>query len=229
MLVPSSIDSSSLGELCPSPIKSTDESIQTLTQQIGSSSLLMHSSFGVHRHHSEEIGSNSFSTGPTHRPRRSISSSSGQAHTRHIVCPMTTVNHPTEENLNATQEDQGKDSFDDEDELNLAVVIGNEDAQSLRAEVNQENGSLDVAFIDEADLQREQTENAVAIEQEQEDEENRSPMNTTEPLDTNTDVQQTSAMMVSVLMEKSMNKDEDLDDILRRNANRAIRLTDSDV
>ena len=190
----------------------------------------MHSSFGVHRHHSEEIGSQSFSTAaPACRPRRSISSSSGQAHTRHIICPLAT--QPTEENMNVTQEDQNKDSFDDDeeeennhhDELNLAVVDGNEDGQSLRAEhpegLQQENGSLDVAFIDEADLER------LAKQSEQ----SHSPMNTTEPLDSNADAHQTSAMMVSVLMEKSLNKDDELDDILRRNANRAIRLTDSDV
>lgn len=225
MLIPSAIDSSSLGELCPSPIKSTDDSIQTITQQIGSSSLLMHSSFGVHRHHSEEITSQSFSTGTTAtcRPRRSISSSSGQAQTRHILCPITTFAHPEPKEDPQQVKDESYDDEDVEenaDELNLAVVLGNEDAQSLRAETNdplhQENGSLDVAFIDEADLAHQQSADE--------------PMNTTENcLDKPEDPQQTSAMMVSVLAEKSMNQDDELDDILRRNANRAIRLTDSDV
>ena len=217
MLVPSSIDGSSLGELCPSPIKSTDESIQTITQQIGSSSLLMHSSFGVHRHHSDDLASQSF-TATTSRPRRSISSSSGQTQTRHIICPLK--NSPQSEH-------EDFDDDDDDDELNLAVVIGNEDGQSLRGYptdgVNQENGSLDVAFIDEADFERlvhQQTTNEIERDLNQ----SSSSMN----IEIN-DQHQTSAMMVSILMEKSMNKEEDLDEILRRNANRAIRLTDSDV
>jgi hypothetical protein len=192
MLVTSTMDSSSLGELCPSPIKATDDSIQTITHQIGSSSLLMHSSFAVHRHHSDDITNASFSTTTTFRPRRSISSSSGQPQTRHIPCPMNNYSHsvadPSERlehqdidepirdqvDLNGTQNEEG-DSFegDDDDEnnneLNLAVVVGNEDIQSLKGftteQSNNDHGTLDVAFIDETDVERQLQQNA-AVEME---------------------------------------------------------------
>ncbi|CAF4168552.1 unnamed protein product, partial [Rotaria magnacalcarata] len=71
-------------------------------------------------------------------------------------------------NLNLTQE-----SYDDEDdianELNLAVVVGHEDIQSLRAflteQTHPENGSLNVAFIDETDVERQKNQ----VENEQRD------------------------------------------------------------
>lgn len=228
-----------------------------LAQEIGSSSLLMHSSFGVHRYHSDEITSTSFTTTTTFRPRRSISSSSGQQQTRHIACQLNNYSHSlANQEDTTTQEyeeqdglqnnamemilthDPQRSSFDagddedDEDEentneLNLAVVDGNEDAHSLRGfhaePTHHENGSLDVAFIDETDSERhlnpDTTMNAVPIEQGQE---------TLVKIDA-TPSPVLSSMTAMVLMEKSMNKEDDLDEILRRNEKREIRLTDSDV
>ncbi|CAF4419547.1 unnamed protein product, partial [Rotaria magnacalcarata] len=71
-------------------------------------------------------------------------------------------------NLNLTQE-----SYDDEDDIanehNLAVVVGHEDIQSLRAfsteQTHPENGSLNVAFIDETDVERQKNQ----VENEQRD------------------------------------------------------------
>ncbi|CAM4852189.1 unnamed protein product, partial [Rotaria magnacalcarata] len=46
--------------------------------------------------------------------------------------------------------------------LNLAVVVGHEDIQSLRAfsteQTHPENGSLNVAFIDETDVERQKNQ-----------------------------------------------------------------------
>jgi hypothetical protein len=178
MLATSTVDSS-FTELSPSPIKAVDDSMQTSTQQLAGTSLLMHSSFGVRRH-SDDVTSSSFTT-TTFRPRRSISSSAGQQQTHHVGCTLNNYSHslPSNQQQNTSDDDehdpqiinihhdltqeQGDDSFnDDEDdmvnELNLAVVDGNEDAQSLKGftieQTNNENGSLDVAFLDEADLDR---------------------------------------------------------------------------
>jgi hypothetical protein len=271
MLATSTVDSS-FTELSPSPIKATDDS----TQQIGGTSLLMHSSFGVHRHHSDDVASSSFTTTTTFRPRRSISSSAGQQQTHHIVCMLNNYSHslpPTNQqqttsdddeheqqikdlNHNLTQE-QREDSFNDDDEditneLNLAVVVGNEDAQSLKGfsteQTNNENGSLDVAFIDETDFERNLSNNkpicenhdvidvqTLNIENNENEtltqtivaERNEEQRNTIEIKDNNN--QELIQSSVPVLVEKPLNKDDDLDEILRRNENRCIRLTDSDA
>jgi len=193
MLATSTVDSS-FTDLSPSPIKSNDDANQPLT----GTSLLMHSSFGVRRH-SDDVTNSSFTTTTTFRPRRSISSSGDQRQTRHVVSMLDHYSQPTkDESFNDDDEDLGN-------ELNLAVVIGQEDNQSLKdssiRQVNQENGSLDVAFIDETEFERNlsnQKTDAAVGEQE-------------------------------VLKEKSLNQNEELEDILKRNENRSIRLTDSDV
>lgn len=228
MLVTSNADTASVGELCPSPIKANDDSVQTLTQQIGSSSLLMHTSFGVHRHNSDDLSSTSFTT-TTFRPRRSMSSNSGQQQTRHIVCRSEVSTNPTD--LNLTQD---KDPFDDEhdaeadeaeaeeentDELNLAVMVANEDAQSLRGFVSEptapENTSLDEAFIDETELER-AAQNLSSSENQNNGERSIEELTKKTP-------------QIPVLTERSLNHEENLDEILRRNESRPIRLTDSDV
>ena len=168
MLATSTVDSS-FTELSPSPIKATNnDSIQISTEQLGGTSLLMHSSFGVRRH-SDDVTSATFTGTTTFRPRRSISSSAGQQQTRHVVCMHNNYSHSlsSQQQQNISDDEQqtkntDQDSFDDDDdivdELNLAVVIGNEDAQSLKGstteQTNNENGSLDVAFIDETDFER---------------------------------------------------------------------------
>jgi hypothetical protein len=244
MLLTSTIGSSSLAQSPPSPIKPTNGSNQSSSQQMGGSSLLMHSSFGVPRRHSDDVVSTSLST-TAYRPRRSISSSGGQQQTRHVVCMLNNYSHslPSKSdddeqeqqtrntqsmpsNLNLTQE-----SYEDEEEisneLNLAVVVGNEDIQSLRAfsteQTNQENGSLNVAFIDETDLERQK----VLIEDEQRDQSNAMDIPTNE----NETLSQTivaNCEQQSIEMQEICQTNE-LDEILRRNENRGIRLTDSDV
>jgi hypothetical protein len=225
----------------------------------------MHSSFGVHRRHSDDVTSTSFTATTTFRPRRSISSSAGQQQTRHVACMLNNYSHslpssnqqqtPSDDdeqakdpNHNLTQ-GQGDDSFNDDDEeivdeLNLAVVVGNEDANSLKGftaeQTNNENGSLDVAFLDEADLERNLSTNKL----------DQGATTTTQPeIQTLNNENETLSKTVvaeqnsieikddkkeeesnePVLVEKVLNKDEDLDEILRRNENRGIRLTDSDV
>lgn len=129
-------------------------------------------------------------------------------------------------NLNLTQE-----SYDDEDdianELNLAVVVGHEDIQSLRAfsteQTHPENGSLDVAFIDETDVERQKNQ----IENDQRDQSNAMDI-------PNNDNETLSQTMVAPGEQQSIEMQDvcqtnDLDEILRRNENRCIRLTDSDV
>jgi hypothetical protein len=261
----------SFTERSPSPIKATDDSMQFSTQQIGGTSLLMHSSFGVHRCHSDDVTNASFTT-TTFRPRRSISSSAGQQQTRHVVCMLNNYSHSfpsnqqqitsdddehNQPNHNLTQ-GQGEDSFDDNDddddianELNLAVVVvGNEDVQSLKGftteQTNNENGSLNVAFIDETDLERNLINNKPIYENDQaisqsdvqllniENNENETLLQTivaernSIEIKDNTN-QQSTQSNGPVLVEKPLNKDDDLDEILRQNENRCIRLTDSDV
>jgi len=259
MLATATVDSS-FTELSPSPIKATDDS----NQHIGGTSLLMHSSFGVHRRHSDDVTSTSFNTTTTFRPRRSISSSAGQQQTRHVVCMLNNYSHslpsssssnqqqtPSDDdeqakdpNHNLTQE-QGDDSFNDDeeemaDELNLAVVVGNEDAHSLKGftteQTNHENGSLDVAFIDETDLERNLSTNKPDQGTSQLDIQTLNNENDTL---SKTIVAERNSIEIKddkkeelnepVLVVKTLNKDEDLDEILRRNENRGIRLTDSDV
>jgi len=234
----------------------------------------MHSSFGVHRCHSDDVNSTSFTTTTTFRPRRSISSSAGQQQTRHAVCMLNNYSHslpsssssnqqqtPSDDdeqakdpNHNLTQE-QGDDSFNDDeeemaDELNLAVVVGNEDAQSLKGFTNEqttnENGSLDVAFIDETDLERNISHTKPICENNDiqiiniENNENETLSQTIIPerneeqrksieIKDNNNNQESIQLNIPVLVEKPINKDDDLDEILRRNENRSIRLTDSDV
>jgi hypothetical protein len=249
---------SSFTELSPSPIKATDDS----NQHMGGTSLLMHSSFGVHHRHPDDVASTSFTTTTTFRPRRSISSSAGQQQTRHVVCMLNNYSHslpssnqqqtPSDDdeqakdpNHNLTQE-QGDDSFNDDeeemtDELNLAVVIGNEDTHSLKGftteQTNNENGSLNVAFIDEADLERNLSTNKSDQGISQSDiqtlnNENET-LSKTIVAERNSieikDNKKEEELNEPVLVEKTLNKDEDLDEILRRNENRGIRLTDSDV
>ena len=202
----------------------------------------MHSSFGVPRRHSDDVVSTSLSA-TAYRPRRSISSSGGQQQTRHVVCLLNNHSHSLPSNHQTTSSDEEDDeeeeeetyhtqtipndlnlsqeSFDDEEEigneLNLAVVDGSEDLQSLRAfpaEATQpEQGTLDVAFIDENDLEQQQ---AKAM-----------------PVDDSSnamDVQQTSTNdTFSQTMMEVDSKTTDLEDILRRSENRCVRLTDSDV
>jgi len=237
----------SFTERSPSPIKATDDSMQLSTQQIGGTSLLMHSSFGVHRCHSDDITNASFTT-TTFRPRRSISSSAGQQQTRHVVCMLNNYSHSlpsnqqqitsdddehNQPNHNLTAE-QGEDSFDDDDdddianELNLAVVVvGNEDAQSLKGftteQTNNENGSLNVAFIDETDLERQK----LLSEDEQRDQSNAMDI-------ANNENDTLSRTIIANCEQQSIEMQDicqtnDLDEILKRNENRCIRLTDSDV
>ncbi|CAF3837034.1 unnamed protein product [Adineta steineri] len=256
MLVASHADSSSLTELSPSPIKAINNSIQITTEQLGGTSLLMHSSFGVRRH-SDDVTSTSF-TGSTFRPRRSISSSGEQQQTRHVVCMLNNYSHSLpNQQLNTSDDDEqhmknsNQESFSDDDEdivneLNLAVVVGNEDGQSLKGftneQINNENGSLDVAFLDEADLERnlsnnnnkttsenEQITTDVQILNSDDHNENETLLQTiivernlSEIKDNNQE------LIVPILVEKQLNKDDELDEILRRNENRCIRLTDSD-
>lgn len=250
MLVTSAVGSSSLSQSPPSPIKPANGSNQSSCQQMGGSSSIMHSSFGVPRRHSDDVVSTSLST-TAYRPRRSISSSGGQQQARHVVCMLNNYSHslPSNQqhntsddeehdeqtrntqsmpsNLNLTQE-----SYDDDDEisneLNLAVVVGNEDIQSLRAfpneQPNQENGSLDVAFIDEADLERQKLQ----MENEQRDQSNVMDIPTNE----NETLSQTivaNCEQQSIEMQDVGQSSNDLDEILKRNENRCIRLTDSDV
>jgi hypothetical protein len=220
----------------------------------------MHSSFGVHRRHSDDVTSTTFTT-TTFRPRRSISSSAGQQQPRHVVCMLNNYSHslpsnqqqtPSDDdeqikdpNHNLTQE-QGENSFNDEDEdedeianeLNLAVVVGNEDAQSLKGEpINNEHGSLDVAFIDDTDLERNLSNNnnnqhdqgITQIDGQILNNENETLSQTIVPERNSIEIKDNQESTVPVLVEKSLNQDEDLDEILRRNENRCIRLTDSDV
>jgi len=249
MLVTSTVGSSSLAQSPPSPIKSINGSNQSSSQQIGGSSLLMHSSFGVSRRHSDDVVSTSLST-TVYRPRRSISSSGGQQQTRHVVCMLNNYSHslPSNQQQNTSDDDEQdqqtrntqsmpsnlnltQDSYEDEEEisneLNLAVVVGNEDIQSLRAfsteQTNQENGSLNVAFIDETDLERQK----ILIEDEQRDQSNAMDI----PMNENETLSQTivaNCEQQSIEMQDICQTNE-LDEILRRNENRGIRLTDSDV
>jgi hypothetical protein len=245
MLVSSSIGSCSLAQSPPSPIKATNNSNQTSSQQVGGSSSLMHSSFGVPRRHSDDVVSTSLST-TIYRPRRSISSSGGQQQTRHVVCALNNYSHslPSNQQQNISDDDEQEqqthntqsmpsnlnftqESYDDEDdmanELNLAVVVGNEDIHSLRGYTTQENGSLNVAFIDETDLERhkilseDEQINAMDI-----------PIMTTEN-ETLTQTLIVNPEQQSIEMQDIDCQTNDLDDILRRNENRCIRLTDSDV
>jgi len=249
MLATSTIGSSSLAQSPPSPIKPTNGSNQSSSQQMGGSSLLMHSSFGVPRRHSDDVVSTSLST-TAYRPRRSISSSGGQQQTRHVVCMMNNYSHslPSNQQQNTSDDDEQEEqtrntqsmpsnlnltqeSYEDEEEisneLNLAVVVGNEDIQSLRAfsteQTNQENGSLNVAFIDETDLERQKH----LIEDEQRDQSNAMDI----PTNDNETLSQTIVAhgeQQSIEMQ-DICQTNDLDEILKRNENRCIRLTDSDV
>lgn len=240
MLASSIVGSTSLAQSPPSPIKHVNGSNPSSSQQMTNSSLLMHSSFGVSRRHSDDVTNNSVST-TGYRPRRSISSSGGQQQTRHVACAMNNYSHslPSNQqantsdddeqnarntqsmpnNLNLTQEsfeDDDEDVVDDEampNELNLAVVVGNEDLQSLRAFPNQEQGSLDVAFIDETDGERAKA-NAMDV-----------PSSENETL-SQTILANTEQQSIEM---QDLAQTNDLDEILRRNENRAIRLTDSDV
>jgi hypothetical protein len=251
MLATSTIGSSSLAQSPPSPIKPTNGSNQSSSQQMGGSSLLMHSSFGVPRRHSDDVVSTSLST-TAYRPRRSISSSGGQQQTRHVVCMMNNYSHslPSNQQQNTSDDDEQEqtardtqsmpsnlnltqESYEDEEEeeeisneLNLAVVVGNEDLQSLRAfatdQTQQENGSLDVAFIDETDLERQK----ILIEEEQQrDQSNAMDIPTNETL-SQTIVAHGEQQSIEM---QDICQTNDLDEILKRNENRGIRLTDSDV
>jgi hypothetical protein len=241
MLATSTMGSSSLAQSPPSPIKPTNGSNHSSSQQMGGSSLLMHSSFGVPRRHSDDVVSTSLST-TAYRPRRSISSSGGQQQTRHVVCMLNNYSHslPSDQQQNTSDDDEhdhqtrdtqsmpsninlSQESYDDEEdisnELNLAVVVGNEDIQSLRAFSTQENGSLNVAFIDETDLERqkllsEDQSNAMDIANNENDTLSRTIIANGE---------QQSIEMQDIC------QTNDLDEILKRNENRCIRLTDSDV
>ena len=256
MLASSIIGSSSLSQSPPSPIKPAHGSNQSSSQQMGGSSLLMHSSFGVPRRHSDDVVSTSLST-TAYRPRRSISSSGGQQQTRHVACVMNNYSHslPSNQQQNTSDDDEPEpntgetqsmpsnlnltqESYDEEEEianeLNLAVVVGNEDLQSLRAfpteQANQENGSLDVAFIDEADLERqkvllEEAEQQQQQQQQQNDQSNAMDIPSNETL-SQTIVAQSEQQSIEM---QEIPQSNDLDEILRRNENRVIRLTDSDV
>jgi hypothetical protein len=215
--------SSSLAQSPPSPIKSN----QSSSQQI------MHSSFGVPRRHSDDVVSTSLST-TAYRPRRSISSSGGQQQTRHVVCMLNNYSHSLPSNQDDDEQDHqtrntqsmpnnlnlSQESFDDDDEeeevsneLNLAVVVGNEDTQSLRAFPNdQPHGSLNVAFIDENDLERQKN----LVE------------NMDIPNETLSQTIVANGEQQSIEMQDICQTNE-LDEILKRNENRSIRLTDSDV
>lgn len=250
MLVTSTVGSASLSQSPPSPIKPTNGSNQSSSQQMGGSSSIMHSSFGVPRRHSDDVVSTSLST-TTYRPRRSISSSGGQQQTRHVVCMMNNYSHslPSSQQQNTSDDDEPDDqtqniqsmpsnlnltqeSYDDEEEianeLNLAVVVGNEDIQSLRAYpteqvANPDNGSLDVAFIDETEVERQK----IPVEIEQRDQSNAMDI-------PNNDNETLSQTIVANNEQQSIEMQDvcqtnDLDEILRRNENRCIRLTDSDV
>jgi hypothetical protein len=236
MLVPSTIGSSSLAQSPPSPIKPSNGSNQSSSQQI------MHSSFGVPRRHSDDVVSTSLST-TTYRPRRSISSSGGQQQTRHVVCMLNNYSHslPSNQQQNTSDDDEqdqqtrntqsmpsnlnlSQESFDDEEEeeisneLNLAVVVGNEDVQSLRAfSTEQTNGSLNVAFIDETDLERQK----ILVENDAMDIPNNDNETLSQTIIANGEQQ-------SIEMQDICQTNE-LDEILKRNENRSIRLTDSDV
>ena len=250
MLASSTIGSSSLAQSPPSPIKPANGSNQSSSQQMGGSSLLMHSSFGVPRRHSDDVVSTSLST-TAYRPRRSISSSGGQQQTRHVVCLMNNYSHslPSNQQQNTSDDDESEqttgetqsmpsslnltqESYDEEEEianeLNLAVVVGNEDLQSLRAfvteQINHENASLDVAFIDETDLERQK----VLID---EDQQQQCDQSNAMDIPTNDTLSQTivaNGEQQSIEMQ-DVHQSNDLDEILRRNENRGIRLTDSDV
>ncbi|CAF0779341.1 unnamed protein product [Rotaria sordida] len=249
MLTTSIINSSSFTESSPSPIKPTDNSMQISTQQIAGTSLLMHSSFGIHRRHSDDVTSTSFTT-TTFRPRRSISSSAGQQQTRHVICMLNNHSHSLTSQQQITIDDHQQikhnltqehedDSFNDDDddisnELNLAVVVGNEDIQSLKEypneQINNEHGSLDVAFIDETDLERNISHNKQIYDNDQiliqsnninidilniKNNENEIKINN-------------QNLNRPILIDKILNNDNNLEEILRRNENRCIRLTDSD-
>ncbi|CAF3671287.1 unnamed protein product [Rotaria socialis] len=247
MLVTSTVGSSSLSQSPPSPIKPNNGSTQSSSQQMAGSSM-MHSSFGVPRRHSDDVVSTSLST-TAYRPRRSISSSGGQQQTRHVVCMLNNYSHslPSSQQQNASDDDEPdeqtqniesmpsnlnltQESYDDEDdianELNLAVVVGHEDIQSLRAfsteQTHPENGSLDVAFIDETDVERQKNH----VENEQRDQSNAMDI-------PNNDNETLSQTIVAPGEQQSIEMQDvcqtnDLDEILRRNENRCIRLTDSD-
>ena len=257
MLASSVMGSSTLTQSPPSPIKANHGSNSNSSQQ---ASLLMHSSFGVPRRHSDDVASTSLST-TAYRPRRSISSSGGQQQTRHVMCMLNNHSHSLPSNQQPTTSDDdeqeqvtsnatsmpndlnlSQESFDDEDdeeddeveeeeianELNQAVVVGNEDLQSLRAfpieQTNPEPHTLDVAFIDETDSERqkqlaEDLSNAMDVQ-----------MSSHQP--DNETLSQTMVANVeqqSIEMQEIETKSTDLDEILRRNENRYIRLTDSDV
>ncbi|CAF2085925.1 unnamed protein product [Rotaria magnacalcarata] len=247
MLVTSTVGSSSLSQSPPSPIKPNNGSNQSSSQQMAGSSM-MHSSFGVPRRHSDDVVSTSLST-TAYRPRRSISSSGGQQQTRHVVCMLNNYSHslPSSQQQNASDDDEPdeqtqniesmpsnlnltQESYDDEDdianELNLAVVVGHEDIQSLRAfsteQTHPENGSLDVAFIDETDVERQKNQ----VENEQRDQSSAMDI-------PNNDNETLSQTIVAPGEQQSIEMQDvcqtnDLDEILRRNENRCIRLTDSD-
>ncbi len=245
MLLTSTMGSSSLAQSPPSPIKPTNGSNHSSSQQMGGSSLLMHSSFGVPRRHSDDVVSTSLST-TAYRPRRSISSSGGQQQTRHVVCMLNNYSHslPSDQQQNTSDDDEqdhqtrdtqsmpsninlSQESYDDEEdisnELNLAVVVGNEDIQSLRAFSTQENGSLNVAFIDETDLERQK----LLSEDEQRDQSNAMDI-------ANNENDTLSRTIIANCEQQSIEMQDicqtnDLDEILKRNENRCIRLTDSDV
>lgn len=266
MLTTSTINSTSFTESSPSPIKAVDNSLQIPSQQLGGTSLLMHSSFGVPRRHSDDVTSTSFTTTTTFRPRRSISSSAGQQQTRHVVCIRNNYSHslPNQQqgtnddmdddqqakssNNNLTQEDSFNDDenevVDDEEdmanELNLAVVVGNEDIQSLKEYTTEpivnDHGSLDVAFIDETDIERNLNQTKAVCENDQatvaesqQISEKKETENLTQTIVNEDNKEEKEIIEKPVLVEKTLNKETDLDEILRRNEHRCIRLTDSDV
>lgn len=246
MLVTSSMGSTSLAQSPPSPIKCSNASNQGASQHLVGSSLLMHSSFGAPRRHSDDVVGTSLST-TVYRPRRSISSSGGQQQTRHVVCMLNNHSHslPSNQQQNGSDDDEqeqptcnaqsmpshlnlSQESFDDEEdedignELNLAVVVGNEDLQSLRA-FPIEQGSLDVAFIDETDLERQrpiadEPSNAMDVQ-----------MSINQENDTLSQTVVANADQQSIEMQDIDTKTNELDEILKRNENRCVRLTDSDV
>ena len=258
MLVTSAMGCSSLAESPPSPIKANQGSSQQIggSSLLMHSSFgappRRHSDDVASTALSTTTTNNNNST--AYRPRRSISSSGGQQQTRHVVCMLNNYSHslpsnqqpstsdddeqdqqarnaqsmPT--NLNLTQEsfddDEDDDDEDDEDEvaneLNLAVVVGNEDIQSLRG-FSTEQGSLDVAFIDEADVDRqknlvEDPSNSMDIQ-----------MSTTDDNETLSQTIVGHGEQQSIEMQDADAKTNELDEILKRNENRGIRLTDSDV
>ena len=245
MLLSSAVGSSSISYSPPSPIKAVGGS----NQSIGGSSSLMHASFGVPRRHSDDVVSTSLST-TTYRPRRSISSSGGQQQT-HVLCMMNNYSHSlpstrqqntsddeqqtrstqsVPNNLNLTQELFNDDDEDEDisNELNLAVVVGNEDTQSLHGfsaeQTNQENGSLNVAFIDETDLERQK----ILVENEKCDQTDAMDIPNSNNNETLSQTVVANCEQQSIEMYDLCQKNE-LDEILRQNENRSIRLTDSDV